>query len=65
MVSDENFLSYPYWTIPFTVHTDASDRQLSAVMSKNNKPITLFSIRLGQPQFNYTMTRKELLVIVG
>ena len=33
MVSDENLLSYPFWTIPFTVHTDASDKQLGVVLS--------------------------------
>ena len=27
MVSDETLLSYPYWTIPFTVNTDAFDKK--------------------------------------
>ena len=26
MVSDDTLLSYPYWTIPLTVHTDTSDK---------------------------------------
>ena len=37
MVSAETLLSYPYWKIPFTVHTDASEKQLCAVISQNNK----------------------------
>ena len=50
MVNDETVLSYPYWKIPFKVHTDDSDKQLDAVISQNNKLITLFSRRLGRPQ---------------
>ena len=34
MVSTETLLNYPYWTIPFTVHNDASDKQLGAVISQ-------------------------------
>ena len=41
MVSGETLLRYPYWTITFTVHMDASDKQLGAISSQNNKPISL------------------------
>ena len=37
MVSAETLLNYPDWKIPFTVHTDAPDKQLGAVISQNNK----------------------------
>jgi len=57
-------LNYPDWTIPFTIHTDASDKQLGAVISQNNKPIAFFSRRLSKAQLNYTTTEKELLSIV-
>ena len=50
--------------IQFTVHTDAPDKQLGAVISHNNRPIVLFSIILSKPQRDYTATRKELIVIV-
>ena len=33
MVYYETLLSYPDWTIPLKVHTDASDKQLGAVIS--------------------------------
>ena len=42
MVSSETQLSYPYWKLPFTVHSDASDKQLVAVISHNNKPNAFF-----------------------
>ena len=54
MVSAETLLNYPDWTIPLTVHTDASDKQLGAVISQKNKPIALLSRRLIKPQSNYT-----------
>ena len=64
MVSAETLLSYPGWTMTSTVHTDASDKQLGAVISKNNKPIDFFSIILSKPQCNYTTDEKEILAIV-
>ena len=64
MVSYETLLSYPDQTITFTVHTDASDKQLGGVIINNNKPIALLSRRLIKTQHNYTMTEKELLTIV-
>ena len=64
MIAGEVFLTYPDWSIPFIVHTDASDKQLGAVISQNNKPIAFFSRRLSKSQRNYTTTEKELLSIV-
>ena len=64
MVSAETLLSYPYWKLPFTVHTDASDKQLGNVISQNNKPIDFLSRKLGKPQLNYATTEKEPLAIL-
>ena len=63
-VSAEMLLSYPDWTIPFTVHNYASDKNLGAVISQNNKPIFFFSRIFRNPQRNYTTTEKELIAIV-
>ena len=64
MVSSENLLSYQYWKLPFTVHTDASDKQLGAVISNNKKPFAFFSRKLSQPQRDCTTTDKEILAIL-
>ena len=54
MFSDEALLSYPDWKLLFAVHTDASDKQLGAFISQNNKPIYFFSSKLNKPQRYYT-----------
>ena len=64
MVSNETLLSCPDWKLPFTVHIDASDKQLGAVISQNDKPIALFSSKLSKTQRNYTTTKKKNFAIV-
>ena len=51
MVSAETLISDPDWELLFTYHTDVSDKQLGAVISKNNKPIAFFSIILNKSQY--------------
>ena len=64
MVCVETLLTYPDWSKPFDIHTDASDYQLGAVISQEGKPIAFFSRKLNSAQQNYTTTEKELLSIV-
>ena len=64
MVSAQTLLSYPDWTTPFIVHTDASDKQLGAIISQNKKTTAFFSRILSKQQHNYTTTKKELLAVV-
>ena len=64
MVAKETVLNYPDWTIPFDIHTDASDKQLGAVISQRGNPLAFYSRRLTKAQRNYTTTEKELLSIV-
>ena len=49
MVSDETLITYPDYKIPLTVHAGASDKNLYAVISHNNKPIVLLSRILSKP----------------
>ena len=50
MIYADNILNYPDWTIMFTVHTDASDKQSSSFISQNIKPIALLFSRLRNMQ---------------
>ena len=54
-------LAYPNFSKKFVIHTDASDRQLGAVISQDNKPIAFYSRKLNSDQRLYTTTKRELL----
>ena len=60
----ETLLSYPDFTKPFDIHTDASDLQVGAVINQNKKLIAFYSRKLNPAQTGYTTTEKELLAIV-
>ena len=45
MVSEETLLNFIDWNIMFTIHIYASDKHLGAVISQNDKPITIFLIK--------------------
>ena len=64
MVFVMTLLSYTDWKLPFKVHTNASDKQLGAFISQNNKTIEFYSRRLIKPQYNCTTTDKDILAIV-
>ncbi len=44
--------------------TDASTKQLGAVITQDNRPIAFFSWKLSGAQSKYTVTKLELLAIV-
>ena len=48
------------FTKPFDIHTDASDFQLDAVISQNEKPIAFYSKTINPAQTRYTTTEKDL-----
>ena len=56
MVSAETLISDLDWKLTFTAQTDASDKQLCAVISQNNKPIAVFYRILISPHSSYTTT---------
>ena len=57
-------LAYPDFTKGFVLYTDASSRQLGAVIVQENRPIAFFSRKLTQAQKKYTVTELELLSII-
>ena len=64
IISRETLLSYPDFSLPFTIHTDASHLQLCAVISQNDRPIAFYSRKLNPAQVRYTTSERELLSIV-
>ena len=56
-------LAYPDYSQEFEIFTDASSKQLGAVITQGNKPIAFFSRKLTETQQHYSETI-ELLVIV-
>ncbi len=57
-------LAYPDFLKPFEIYTDASTKQLGAVITQENRPIAFFSWKLSGAQSKYTVTKLELLAIV-
>jgi hypothetical protein len=64
ILSKDVLLAFPVFDKPFIIHTDASHRQLGAVISQDNHPIAFYSRKLNDAQTRYTTTERELLSIV-
>ena len=64
MIAKETLLTYPDFSKPFHLHTDASKIQLGAHIMQDEKPIAFFSRKLHPAQTRYTTTERELLSIV-
>jgi hypothetical protein len=65
IMAREVLLSYPDFSKPFEIHTDASKYQMGAVLHQDNKPIAFYSKKLNSSQQKYTTTEQELLAIVA
>ena len=63
-VARDLILAYPENSIPFEIYTNASTRQLGAVIVQNNRPIAFFSRKLSDAQTQYSITELELLAII-
>jgi hypothetical protein len=57
-------LAYPDFSKVFEIYTDASSKQLGAVITQDNRPIMFFSRKLSPAQCKYSVTKIELLAIV-
>ncbi len=55
---------YPDFSKVFEIYTDASSKQLGAVITQDNRPITFFSRKLSDAQRKHSVTKIELLAIV-
>jgi hypothetical protein len=57
-------LAYLDYSKVFKIYTDASSKQLGAVITQDNRPIAFFSRKLSDTQHEYSVTEIELLAIV-
>jgi hypothetical protein len=57
-------LAYPDYSEVFKIYTDASSKQLGAVITQKNRSIAFFSRKLSVAQRKYSVTKNELLAIV-
>ena len=60
----EVVLSYPDFTLPFDIFTDASKFQIGGVITQKQLPLAFYSRKLTDAQTRYTVTELELLAIV-
>jgi hypothetical protein len=63
-VSQETLLAFPDFETEFHVYTDASNKQLGAVIFQEGKPLAFYSRKLNSAQTCYTTGEQELLSIV-
>ncbi len=63
-IAKEVVLAYPAYPKVFEIYTDASSKQVGAVITQDNRPITFFSWKLSVVQHKYSVTKIELLAIV-
>ncbi len=63
-IAKEVVLSYPDFTKPFEIDTDASTMQLGSVTTQGNRPIAFFGRKHSKAQTKYSVTEIKLLAIV-
>ncbi len=56
-------LAYLDFSKVFEIYTDASSKQLRAVITQDNRPIAFFSWKFSPAQHKYSVTKIELLTI--
>jgi hypothetical protein len=63
-ITKDVVLAYPDYSKVFEIYTDASSKQLGAVITQGNRPIAFFSRKLSDTQHKYSIIKIELLAIV-
>jgi hypothetical protein len=63
-IAKDVVLAYPDYSKVFEIYTDASSKQLGAVITQDDRPIAFFSRKLSDAQCKYSVTEIELLAIV-
>jgi hypothetical protein len=63
-IAKDVVLAYPDYSKVSKIYTDASSKQLGAVITQDNRPIAFFSWKLSDMQCKYSVTKIEALAIV-
>jgi hypothetical protein len=63
-IAKDVVLAYPDYSKVSKIYTDASSKQLGAVITQDNRPIAFFSCKLSDAQLKYSITKIELIAIV-
>ena len=63
-ITEETLLAFPDFNKEFHIYTDASNKQLGAVIMQENKPLAFYSRKMNSAQTRYTTGEQELLSIV-
>lgn len=63
-ISKEVMLNFPDYSKGFQLKTDASNRQIGAVLKQGDKTLAFFSKKLTPTQLNYGVGEKEMLSVV-
>ncbi len=63
-ITKDVVLAYPDYSKVFKIYTDASSKQLGAVITQGNRPIAFFSWKLSDAQRKYSITNIDILAIV-
>jgi hypothetical protein len=63
-IAKDAVLAYPDYSKVFEIYTDASSKQLGAVITQDDRPIAFFSWKLSDTQHKFSITKIELLAIV-
>ncbi len=62
-ITKDVVLAYPDYSKVFEIYTDASSKQLRAVITQDNRTIAFFSWKLSNAQHKYSVTKIEVYAV--